>query len=433
MITEQNKKTVSIKNEILERFLIKGSHNLKSVGGLIASGGVSTFGVYGLINPFFTSEQKLYIAIFSFIALLVIIDTVKRGAFKKWLNSLLKALILENKKASKTYFIIFIFSIFFMVSLDFLGVLSTSELGANLYTQSKTTDSTEFKILEQNAENGKAQNVTYSEVLKVWQETKSESYRTCNQQWKGWKSKYKAKCKKEWLEKNPMPINIANSKIEIADYKAIKEDKKGFLDEWLQTILFISLGLLTLLMQYLTISKIYDDYEEIKESLTSERIAFINDTIQEHFSILAEYEQQQAEMLADSERAKKREDLKFQEVGEAIAITHKKKMVKTRGKTVQRIANNEKFVDTKSKSAFFSTGTAQKGEFNKAEITHKLFLNGEAKKGDFLTPKTELINVKDMKLNKLMVALYKELETKKMLVFERGNGYKSLVDYKSPY
>ena len=429
MITEQNKKTVSIKNKILERFLIQGSHNLKSLGGLLANGIVSTFGVFILTAPFFTVKTNLYIALISFVVLLVILDTIKRGSFTKFLNSLLKKTIL-GKKASKTYLIIFIGAFSFLVFLDLLGVVSTAEKGASLYSQSKTTESTEFKILKQNAENGKAQNLSYTTTLKVWQEVKKGADLACNQQWKGWKAKYKARCKKEWLEKNPMPQNTANTNIKISDYKEIKKSFDGFLDNWLQTILTVVLGLFTLLMQYLTIAKIYDDYVEIDESLTDTRINFINDTIQEHFTILAEYEQEQAKMYADAEREKKAQDLKFQEVGEGIAITHKKKMVGIRGETLKRIANNTTHTEVKNKSAFVDI-TSSKKPFNEEEITHKLFLNGTAKEGDFLTPKSELINVKDMKLNKKMVALYKELEKKKMLVFITGVGYKSLVDYKA--
>ena len=38
----------------------------------------------------------------------------------------------------------------FLVFLDLLGVVSTAEKGASLYSQSKTIESKEFKILEQN-------------------------------------------------------------------------------------------------------------------------------------------------------------------------------------------------------------------------------------------------------------------------------------------
>ena len=41
-----------IKNKILADYLINSSHDLKSIGGLIVSGIVSTFGVYSVIRPF---------------------------------------------------------------------------------------------------------------------------------------------------------------------------------------------------------------------------------------------------------------------------------------------------------------------------------------------------------------------------------------------
>ena len=149
-----------------------------------------------------------------------------------------------------------------------------------------------------------------------------------------------------------MPQPTSNGQIKLNDYESIKSDKEGFLDNYLFIILFVLLSLMTLLMQYLTIAKIYDDYNDIEEGLTFERIEFINDTIQEHETILAEHEQQVAELMADSTREKKSKDRKFQEVGEAIAITHKQKMIDTRAKTVKRIANNTYVPQDESKAGF---------------------------------------------------------------------------------
>jgi len=353
-----------IKNEILADYLIDGSHELKSIGGLLASGIVSTFGVYSIVLPFFTDSGEvntstLNIALISFVIMLIMFDTVKRGSLTKFFNSLLKKKIISST-AKKGYLIISVFAILFMGMLDALGSYATAEKGANLYTQFNTNNSTEFQILQQNAESGKTTANNYPLILKAWQDSKSTAYQNCNDEWKGWKAKYKAKCKKSWDNEkdkegnfiNKKPMQTATGQIDIKDYKAIKDDQKGFLNEWLFTILFILLSLMTLLMQYLTISKIYDDYNEIEESLTFERIEFINDTIQEHETILAEHEQKVAEMMANSSKEKKGQDRKFQEVGEAIAITHKKKMVSTRAETVKRIANNTYVPKEESKAGF---------------------------------------------------------------------------------
>ncbi|MBU1667600.1 hypothetical protein KKC13_04220 [bacterium] len=340
-----------IKNEILADYLISSSHDLKSIGGLLVSGVISTFGVYSVIKPFFEGVSTLNTALIAFVMVLIIFDTIKRGALTKFFNSLLKKKIIGSKP-KKGYLVISVFATIFMVLLDGLGSWSTAEKGADLYTQFKTNSSTEYQILQQNAETGKATAQNYTIELSAWQQSKADAQQTCNEKWNGWKAKYKAQCKEEWNTANPMPTQTADGQIKIDDYQSIKNDRQGFLDEYLFIILFTLLLLMTLLMQYLTIAKIYDDYNEIEEGLTFERIEFINDTIQEHETILSEHEQQVAEMMANSTREKKGQDRKFQEVGEAIAITHKKKMVETRGKTVKRIANNVYVPKEESKAGF---------------------------------------------------------------------------------
>ncbi len=237
-----------------------------------------------------------------------------------------------------------------MIMLDGLGSWSTAEKGANLYSQFKTNSSTEYQILQQNAESGKAIVSNYTLELQTWKEEKREAKRRCNSRNRSQGSR--GICLDKWLDKNAMPKQTANGQIKIDDYKSIKEDNQSFLDEYLFTILFVLLSLMTLLMQYLTIAKIYDDYNDIEEGLTFERIEFINDTIQEHETILAEHEQKVAELMADSTREKKGKDRKFQEIGEAIAITHKQKMNDTRAETVKRIANNVYVPQEESKAGF---------------------------------------------------------------------------------
>ena len=345
-----------IANKILSEYLISSSRDLKSVGGLVVSGVISTFGVYTLIRPFFTDGEvtntaTLNTAIIAFVIVLIIFDTVKRGAFTKFFNSLLKKKI-RDSKLKKGYLFIAIFATVFMIGLDTLGSFSTAEKGANLYSQFKTNSSTEYQILQDNAESGKATANNYSLELSAWKESKSEAYSICNDKWKGWKAKYKAKCKTEWNNDNPMPKQTTTGQIKIEDYKSIKEDNQSFLDKYLFTILFILLSLMTLLMQYLTIAKIYDDYNDIEEGLNSDRVAFINDTIQEHEQILAEHEQRTAELLSKSERVKKEKDRDFTEIGEAIVITHKEKRNDTRAETVKRIANNTYVPKEESKAGF---------------------------------------------------------------------------------
>ncbi len=238
------KNRVEIKNSILSEYLIDSSHDLKSIGGLIVSGVISTFGVYGIIRPFFNSMPKLYISILAFIIVLIIFDTIKRGALSKYLNSLLKKKIIGSK-VKQGYLVIAIFATIFMMLLDGLGSWTTAQKATNLYTEWKTNHSTEYQILKENAENGKIKAQNYTTLLETWKENKRDAYQNCNDKWRGWKSKYKARCKENWDNKNPMPKDTSSSNIKIDDYKSIQEDKKGFIDEWLQTILFTLLLIMT--------------------------------------------------------------------------------------------------------------------------------------------------------------------------------------------
>ena len=443
-----NKKP-QIKNKILEDYLISSSHDLKSVGGLVVSGIISTFGVYSLINPFFTDGEvtntaTLNTALIAFIIVLIIFDSVKRGAFTKFFNSLLKKKIIESK-VKKGYLIIAVFATVFMIGLDTLGSWSTAEKGANLYSQFKTNGSTEYQILKQNAESGKATANNYSLELSAWKESKAEAITTCTQKWKGWKAKYKAKCKEDWNNANPMPKQTTTGQIKIEDYKSIKEDNQSFLDKYLFTILFILLSLMTLLMQYLTIAKIYDDYNDIEEGLTFDRIEFINDTIQEHETILAEHEQKTAELLANSQREKKDKDRKFQEIGEAIAITHKVKRNDTRAETVKRIANNTYVPKEESKAGmvnvFSSNQQKEKGEpLTKVELLKKLYSDNlfdfsdnhkKDNRVNKLTPKEKLIDKSKRAENQMLSSLYATLVKSNCIELRGNKGYFALVDYQT--
>lgn len=430
MIT-QTTKPPTLENEILNRYLIDGSHDIKSIFGLIASAIVSTIGVYNFLDSVTTTERALYIAIGFFITLLAVVDTIKRGALTKYFNGLLKKLI-RGLNIAIFYLFIAIFGAIFAFTLDIVGSHSTAQFLIKKYQEHKSTSSKEFEILEANAKSGKDSTMLYIQMVNDWRADEQKAKQDCDSKWRVPKYRTKnSQCMENWRNSNPKPtkeILNTQSTISLSDYKAIQTQNEDFITRYGFYIAFALFVALTALFQYLTIAKLYDQYREILESLTTERIEFINDTIKEHESILAEHEQQVAEMMADSEREKKAQDRKFQEVGEAIAITHKKKLVNTRAKTVKRIANNDYVPQEQSKTAHIYTG---KEPFNKEEIIYKLFLNGEAKKGDKLTAKGELINIKNRAENEKMVALYSELERLGLINNKTGRGYYALVDYTS--
>ena len=306
--------------EILADILVTTKYTLKVMGGFVISGIVSVFGLYPLVASFFTSEITLYVTIIGFIGLLILIDSIKRNTLSRYYNSKLKHIILSSKVRTG-YLNISIMSILFVLLIDGSGAWLTGVSGAKYYTENKTTQSEEYKILQSNAESGKAIASNYTLELGAWKESKKEAYSNCSDKWKGWKAKYKAKCKEEWNTANPMPKQRATNQIKIDDYKSISEDKKGFIDEYLQYIIFVVLMLLTGLLQYLTISEIKEDYEDLEDSLTPNRVSNLQTALATAQDI---EEQHEKVMFQNKEEMQKK---KNEQIRDMDSLTDKREIV----------------------------------------------------------------------------------------------------------
>ena len=418
---ENNNYKATTKEEILKPYLINGNHDFKSIFGLTASAIVSTIGVYGFLTSVTDTQKALTISVVLFVVLLIIVDTIKRGALTKYFNSILRGMI-EGTKIKKFLLVVTIITAMFAFTLDIVGSFSTADILIKSYQEKRNTTSKEFELLEANAESGAEQAKNFPLLLSSWKEDRTLAYQNCSEKWKGWKSKYKADCKTEWDEKNPKPIQSTATTVKVEDYKAINAQNTDFITEYGFYIAFVLFATLTAIFQYLTIAKIYDDFKELEDDLSNDKIDFINDTIEEHKTIQANHEQQMAEMMADSSREKKTLDKEFKRIGEGITITHKQKRNETRGKTVMRIANNQYVPQEESKAGkvmnpFYQEPQEQQSEKWDSELVSRfgsmystfhflwfIWNNGTAKKGDKLNTKVPNSFMKQFKgLNKALI------------------------------
>ena len=325
--------------EILADILVTTKYTLKVLGGFVISGLVSVFGLYPLVASFFTSETSLYITMFGFIGLLILIDSIKRNTLSRYYNSKLKNIILGSKVRTG-YLNISVMSILFVVLIDGSGAWLTGVSGAKYYTENKTTQSEEYKLLQANAESGKATASNYTLELQAWRESKADNKTTCNEKWKGWKAKYKATCKEEWNNANPMPKQRATGQIKIDDYKSISEDKKGFIDEYLQYIVFVVLMLLTGLLQYLTISEIKEDYEDLEDSLTPNRVSNLQTALATAQDIEEQHEKTMFENKEDMQKKKNEQVRDMNDIADKREIVFNAKAISNGNDGLRRIANN---------------------------------------------------------------------------------------------
>ena len=410
------------RDTILADYQIKFTPTLKSALALLFSGLISTFGVYSIISGMM-SDDNLQIAIGVFVIILAVADTVKRASLAKYYNSIIRKDITKNGKVLKMNLVITFLALAFMVVFDFVGSFATAEYVKNKYSESRTTDSKEYELLEANAENGKSEIELYKIELATYQKAKADNAITCSEKWKGWKAKYKAKCKTDWEAANPKPTKpTANTTVSISDYSSLKESAN---DDFLSRnifniILFLSLAL-TLILQYTTVSEIKDNYDKIRETLSPMVLGILQDRLSELETNMIEHETLRNKVISDGDKVEKTELRNFEKLGKAIELMTLNKAVESRGKTVQRIANNTH--KNEEMKAGFVDMSLKRSETNLTVSDLKSLILDGLNSGDKLPSKQKVINVNSRKEKKIYEDLMKELMSKNLIRFEQGHGY----------
>ena len=427
------------KKAILSTVQISYAPTLKSSTALAFSGAISTFGVFSLIDGAVTGDNLSY-TLGVFILILIVADTFKRGALSRYYNSIIRTNITLKGKVLKLQLAVFFLALLFMVMFDFIGSFSTANYIEQKYQDYRATSSKEYSLLQDSATNAKSELSLYSQELTAWQTEKSDASQNCNDQWNGWKAKYKAKCKTEWEATHPKPTKPNSStSVQVADYK---EMKQGVNDDFLSRniyniVLFLSMAL-TLLLQYTTISEIQDERDEIDEMLTPQLMGTLNDRLLILETNAVEHEAERNELIRTADKAHKTEERKFEELGEGMKVISLQKATTARGQTLQRIANNEYVPQETSKAGFvhnpFSSNQQnqeQEPPLAKSDLINLLWNNGEVKIGDKLTPKTKVINSNKRRDGELLVFVYKLLVQSGYAELRGNQGYYAVADYQT--
>jgi hypothetical protein len=442
MITQNEVK--KHKEEILKGFQLETTPTPKSLLALFFSGLISTFGIYSILKGMIEGKA-LYIALGIFVIILGVADTFKRGSLAKYYNSIIRKKILESGKILKLNLYIFFLAISFMVVFDIVGSFSTANYVEQKYKDYRATSSKEYELLKDEAKEGKTSLELYSQELTTWQNDKKDAYKICDEKWRGWKSKYKAKCKEEWRTNNPKPTKpTENGTVSVNDYKELKDGvNDDFLSKYIfYIVLFLSISL-TLLLQYTTVSEIQDKKDDIEESLTGMIIGILQDRIHELETNFIQHETKRNELISNADKKEKELGRDFEERGKAISILSMEKAVQSRGETVKRIANNQYVPHDRAKAGFVDFSLNQediepnqepkeqnnKKDYNDEEMIYGLYANTFNSDNTKLTPKKDVININKRKEVEKISKIYKVL-TKAGAIELRGNkGYYALKDY----
>jgi len=352
------------KEAVLNGFQISSKPTIKSISALFFSGLISTFGIYSILLSMNIEGNNLYKAIGIFILILIVADTFKRGALANFLNSVTRNNILGNVKTRKMQLVISGLALSFMLVFDVVGSISTANYTEQSYRDFRATNSKEFELLEQKAQQGKDTNSNYTLELKIWNELKSEEIARCAT--RNRTDKYRNICLDKWKAKHAMPVNPkADTTVNVSDFKELKtETNEDFLSSYMFYIIFFLAMALTMLLQYTTLSEILERHEDIDETLTPEVIGILQDRISELETNMIQHETKRNELISDSDREEKHHKRKFEKLGKAIKLLGINKAVEARGETVKRVANNSSFPTTTKKAGFVDFSFNQQDEEN---------------------------------------------------------------------
>ncbi|HFU75435.1 MAG TPA: hypothetical protein ENK66_04240 [Arcobacter sp.] len=319
------------------------------------------------------------------------------------------------------------------VSLDTWGALQSADSIERMLIEGIVKSSEQYKIAKIEAESGVKEKAQYRKDLNSWRESKTKHSEQCNQKWRV--PRYRTKnqqCQDSFNEPIPQkPKSTIDSSKEISEEKyneleaKAKEKIAGY-----RKIFFWVFLITSILLNYFAVSPIVTQFRRKRKELTEDVI----EELQNRFELMNAEKINKIKLSTDIQKQKLEEkniiDVQLEQETYNIILAKKLKALENKRQVPLRIANSEYMPIEQSKAGFVSVST-QKKQFNKADIIYKLFLNGEAKEGDKLTGKGELINIKNRSENEKMVALYSELEKARLIENKRGRGYFALVDYTS--
>jgi len=420
------------REDILKGFQLTSTPTIKSISALFFSGLISTYGIYSILLSVGIEGNTLYKAIGIFVLILIVADTFKRGALSNYYNSQIRNIII-GAKVLKMQLIVSLLALSFMTVFDIVGSFSTANYVEAKYQEFQATNSKEFELLESNAKNGQSELSIYSQELAVWQQDKKLAYQACNEKYRRWKAHYKADCKNDWDNnpKNAKPKRpSASGSVSVSDYKSVKEDTNSdFLSEYIfYIILFLSMAL-TILLQYTTISEIQNNKDEIDQSLTSMVIGILQDRLSELETNMVQHETKRNELISSGDKEEKRLGREFEKMGKGISLLSMGKAVEARGKTVERIANNEAMPITTKKAGFVDVSFNQKvaetknKTLTKVDIVTHLYKDIESRGDNKLTSKSSIIDIENRTEDRHYKEVMEILKKGAIIKFVVGHGY----------
>ena len=256
------------------------SRGVSSYFPVIISLTITLFGLYGFTDTLIKNEIYLYGVLFSMGMIILLMEHNRTNLFGDWFASLLEENINKDVKKPFVGFIIAILVTGVFIVLDVFGAISMSAYVKKNMIENTVVNSKAYRLAEANAESGAEATKIHLALLKDWRADKKEAFSSCDKAYSIIsKPNGNSWCRSKFTKKNPKPsmANIkTNSNVDLGVFKKLEDNAKVSLDGY-EDYFFYAFLVLSMLLNYLAVATILNQYRSKDKHLTGDMIEVLRD------------------------------------------------------------------------------------------------------------------------------------------------------------
>ena len=343
--------------------------------------GITLFGLYGFIVGLTTNDIIIYSGLTFAGSLILYIESQRTNLLADYYSSLLEKNLNDKVKKSFFSFTMAIIFTFTFIGLDMFGANSMSIYVKSTMVENKVINSKAYKLADKEAKNGTRLQDIYLKELEEWRKAQRMNNFSCASLPKNYVTK-KLKCKKDWYNNNPKPKKKdikSSGDVSSSVYKNLEnEAKKSYskYDEYFYYAFFI----LSLLLNYLAVSNVFNQYRAKYRELSPEMIEVLRDRYKSMNLAKINKMKRSNEAIDESLDKSYNIDVEIERTNYLLSINKKQMVLSNRKKAVNNILNKSEYIETypTNKAGFINvSNTKQYIPNGNNTIDYSLFDNNE--------------------------------------------------------
>ena len=386
---------IELENNLTE---IRVDRGILAYFPIFISLGITLFGLFGFIAGLTTNQLYIYLGLAFAGALILFIEHQRTMLLVDYYSTKLEEFISDDiKKPIFGLFMALVFTGVF-IGLDMFGANSMSIYVKSAMIENKVINSEAYKLAKKEAENGTRKQNIYLKEMEEWRKAQRMHNFTCASLPKNYVSK-KIACKKEFYIKNPKPKleNIKSSgDVGLDTFQKLQNEAKASFNKY-DDYFYYAFFTLSLLLNYLAVSSIFNQYRAKSKELTTDMIEVLRDRFESMKTAKLNKMRESNNAINSKLEESYLIDVELEKSTYDINIKRKSNILANRVNTV----NNIEYVEAypKSKTGFINI-VKPKG-YNQAEPIEDIY-NESVKPSGYNQIDLDLFDAQEQELIKLL-------------------------------